>query len=114
MAVESQTIHRALTERVLTARERGEIEAALARAEQVIDTCLAVAGWVRGIVDWAAARWRDAGMRAELASLTDRDLADIGLSRSDLYRRDLSGLSREAAPAAPVAANRNEPARRAA
>jgi len=114
MAVENETIRRALAERELTASQRGEIEAALARAELVVDACLAAGRRVRAAVDWALARWRDAAARAELASLSDRELADIGLSRSDIHRRDLGGLAREAAPAVPAPANRNEMPRRAA
>jgi uncharacterized protein YjiS (DUF1127 family) len=115
MAVESQNIYRALDERDhLAARQRSEVEAALTRAELAIDACLAAGRWVRAAVDWVVARWRDAAARAELASLTDRELADIGLSRSDIHRRDLGEIAREAAPAVPVAANSNEIPRRAA
>jgi len=114
MAVESESIYRALDERGLAARDRSEIETALARADVVVDIWLAVARRLRAVARWVAARWRDAAARAELASLSDRELADIGLSRSDIYRSDLGALAREAAPAAPVAANRNESTRRAA
>lgn len=54
-------------------------------------------------------------VRRELAGLSDRELADIGLSKSDLARRDLAELAEERrAAAAPAPANQNRQNGRAA
>jgi uncharacterized protein YjiS (DUF1127 family) len=115
MAVEYRNLQGELATGRALSRRDVELAATMARAEAFADFFIAAGRLVRAAAGWAIARWRDAGVRAELESLTDRELADIGLRRCDVRRRDLGELAREwAAPVAPTAANRNEAPRRAA
>lgn len=61
-----------------------QVEAIRLAAGRARDAALAqaVAAVVRRVIGWPA-RLR---ARAELSALSDRELADIGLSRGDIYR----------------------------
>jgi uncharacterized protein YjiS (DUF1127 family) len=117
MAVEYRNIFDELDARGVFSSQEIELRARLARAEMFADLFIAVGRMVRALAGRAVARWRDAGARAELAAMTDRELADIGLTRGDIHRKNLGEIAREtpvrAAPTA-VPANRNDLPRRAA
>src|SRR3546814_12852951 len=71
------------------------IRVAVERAERLSDLKVAVTRYIDKGVRAVANYIRNERVRSELAAMTERELADIGLSRSDLYRRDLSSLRRE-------------------
>ncbi len=87
--------------------------ARLARAETIAGAVAAVFNCLRALAVRVAEWRRDARARRELAALSDRDLADMGLTRSDLHRKDLSAPGRERAePRASAPVTAIEPANR--
>ncbi|HET8726157.1 MAG TPA: DUF1127 domain-containing protein [Alphaproteobacteria bacterium] len=94
-----------------------EMRATLARAEALSEIIVAVSGMVRRVGDAVfgpvARRLAEAKVRRELDALTDRELADIGISRAEARTGDLAELGRErealaARSVTPVAVNENK------
>jgi uncharacterized protein YjiS (DUF1127 family) len=87
---------------------------AVERIEALVEGVHATAGAIgrafRSLTAGLTNRLREANARRELANLTDRELADIGLNRSDVYRKDLYALGRERAESARRAETKTEPA----
>jgi uncharacterized protein YjiS (DUF1127 family) len=81
-----------------------------ARSEAIAAAVITVFDRLRALAGRIARRRRDARARRELAALSDRSLADIGLNRLDVHRRDLSAVARERTRPA----NRNDAEPRAA
>ena len=99
-----------------------ELRARAARAEAIADAVIAAARAVGKLVGRALVWYREDAARQELLAMTDRELADIGLSRADLHRKDLFEIARErelppravASVAPAAAANENDAPRHAA
>jgi uncharacterized protein YjiS (DUF1127 family) len=66
-----------------------------ARAEAIAAAVAAVFDGLRALAGRVARRRQNARARRELAARADRGLADIGLTRLDVHRKDLSALARE-------------------
>jgi uncharacterized protein YjiS (DUF1127 family) len=99
MTAEHRTSFDPLEPRVrLSPPDRNLITGA-ARREAIAEAVIAMGRAFSALINRALgsrafARHRDERVRRELLALTDRDLADIGLTRGDRYRADLSELSR--------------------
>jgi uncharacterized protein YjiS (DUF1127 family) len=100
MANEARAFRRKFPSDVVSSRYA---RARLARAEAVAALPAAAFNSLRALAGRVAEWRRDARTRRELAALSDRELADIGLARSDLRRRDFSGLARHRAEPHPSA-----------
>ena len=98
MAAEHRTHRDQLESRMLLSPIDRYLRARIARSEAIAKAIIAAGRGVRALARRALERSRDDRARCELIKLTNRELADIGLSRSDLYRGDLSKLGRGESP----------------
>jgi uncharacterized protein YjiS (DUF1127 family) len=114
MAVGYRNIYDELDARGAVSWREAELKAQMARAEMAADLVIAAGRALRALVGRVLARRREAIARAELLAMSDRELADIGLNRGDVRRKNLGELAREASAPAAAPANRNEAPRRAA